>query len=380
MRRLRAAPPRAEAAPPPAAKAGMTLIELLVAFVVFLMLVSMLVALATSGLRTWESGENRKDIYDRTHSVLRQVSSDLRSTFADPQWFVLDGTRLPHAGMYCDADSRTRVQRLRFVRAGEDRRLRPGANDPARDLGQRYYTDLWEVAYLLDPPGQPKGLYRGLRPFTRGQTSILDAQVIEAPTSPAWRDAFRLMDPGILWISWKFWTQYTTVWDEKVPLKEARRLLKQVDTKQGELVKVGPSLVWDSSRSRISSFQPFYRPLDVDDPDFVYPEIVQVLVEVEARASGTESVRLASPLEASSTSLHVSDTRQLPDADSATPRYLRIGDEWIEYRGKAGSEVAVSRRGARGTTAASHPLGSPVRFGEVFLTDVPIPAYREKVR
>src|SRR5206468_1749994 len=57
--------------------AGMTLVELLVAFIVFLMLVGMLVTLSNTSLRTWESGESRKDMMDRAQRVLRQLSEDL---------------------------------------------------------------------------------------------------------------------------------------------------------------------------------------------------------------------------------------------------------------------------------------------------------------
>ncbi len=360
--------------------AGMTLIELLVAFAVFLMLVGMLVGLATTGLRTWEAGEQRKEAYDRLQGSVRRISDDLRSTWADDRWIVVEGVRLPHAGFTCDPDPKTKVQRLRFVRSGDDRRLNAAQGRVNRNLGTGYYTDLWEIAYQLDPPGMPKGLYRGAHPFTRGSSSILEARVLENPSLALWRDSFRLVDDGVLWIQWRFWTQYTTTWDDKSPLKQAPRLIKQVDTKGTEALKIGPSQVWDSSRSRLSSFQPFHRPLEVEDPDFVYPEIVQVQVEVETGASGPEGVKLAGPVDDKTLALNVSDSRPLPDAEGDATRFLRIEDEWIEYRGKAGSEIVAVRRGARGTTAASHAHGTPVRFGEVFLTDVPIPVSREKVR
>jgi Tfp pilus assembly protein PilW len=69
----------------------MTLVELLVAFGVFLILVGLLVSLSMTGLETWQEGEARKDSFDRGRLVLDQISDDLRSTFADTEWHMLDG-------------------------------------------------------------------------------------------------------------------------------------------------------------------------------------------------------------------------------------------------------------------------------------------------
>src|SRR5688572_7774737 len=93
---------------------GMTLVELLVAFGIFLILVGLLVSLSMTGLETWQEGEARKDSFDRGRLVLDQLADDLRCTFADTQWHVRDGQRLVHAGFYCDTQGAG--QRLRFVR------------------------------------------------------------------------------------------------------------------------------------------------------------------------------------------------------------------------------------------------------------------------
>ncbi|HLY74300.1 MAG TPA: prepilin-type N-terminal cleavage/methylation domain-containing protein, partial [Planctomycetota bacterium] len=61
--------------------AGMTLIELLVAFVVLLMLIAALVTLTTRSLETWTSGEARKDMYDRAQVAIDLISADLRNLY-----------------------------------------------------------------------------------------------------------------------------------------------------------------------------------------------------------------------------------------------------------------------------------------------------------
>ncbi|MBI4563827.1 MAG: prepilin-type N-terminal cleavage/methylation domain-containing protein [Planctomycetes bacterium] len=359
---------------------GMTLIELLVAFAVLVMLVGMLVALSSSALGTWRTGETRRDTYERTQRVIDQIVRDLRGTYADARWYDVRGRRLMHARFTCDTDAGG-TQRLRFVRTGRLDRSR-SANDAAARFGKggpTGYADLWEVAYVLHPPGRPEGLYRVTRRFDRQSPSLLDESALENPRTALWTDSFRLLDDGVLWIGFRFWTQYTTTWDVSAPLRTAPPVTRQTDsTKAPGCLGVGPALHWDSRRVRID--RPLSRLLADDDPDFVYPEIVQVTLVVESRASDAPPARLAEAVEASDTRLRLYDARDLPDADATALQHVRVDDEWIEYRGKSGGELDVSRRGARGTTAARHEAGAAVRHGETFITDVPIPAFREAVR
>ena len=62
-------PEGAERPPGLRPSSGMTLVEILVAFVVLILLVTALVSLATQGLETWSQGEARKDLYDRAEKL-----------------------------------------------------------------------------------------------------------------------------------------------------------------------------------------------------------------------------------------------------------------------------------------------------------------------
>jgi hypothetical protein len=358
----------------------MTLIELLVAFGVFLILVGLLVSLSMSGLDTWQEGEARKDAFDRGRIVLDQVTEDLRSTFADTQWHTLEGRRLVHAGMYCDTEGAG--QRLRFVRVGHEDLMRP---DPDKKLvrprNEGVYTDLWEVAYVLNPQGKPTGLYRGVRYFDRNavDATLLEERTIEDTKSVAWGRHFSLLDSGVLWVGYRFWTKYTTTWDTAYPVKQVARLMRQQDTKkdlQLDKSRVGPSLAWDSSRGRILEFRTFYKQLPEDDPDFAYPEIVQVTVVVESQAVEVVGAKLALGVDENATTIQLHSGRGVPQA----PDYVLVGTEWIGYTGKEGSKLTGCKRGMRRTQARAHELNAAVRFGETFTTDVAIPAYREPQR
>jgi hypothetical protein len=358
----------------------MTLVELLVAFGVFLILVGMLVGLSTTSLDMWQEGEARKDSYDRGRLVLDQISDDLRNMFADTQWHLLDGRRLVHAGMYCD--TKGWGQRLRFVRVGHEDLMR---SDPDKKLirprNEGYYTDLWEVAFVLNPENQPTGLYRGVRYFDRNavDATLLEERAIENTKSAAWTRDFHMLDSGVLWIGYKFWTKYTSTWDTNYPVRQGPRLMKQLDTRKDaalDKTRVGPSLTWDSSRGRLTEFPVFYKQLSEDDPDFAYPEIVQVTVVVESQSHEAVGAKLASPVDEAATTVILHSGRGVPEA----PDFVLVESEWIGYTGKEGSTLTGCRRGQRRTKSKAHALNAPVRFGDTFTTDVAIPAYREPQR
>ena len=56
---------------------------------------------------------------------------------------------------------------------------------------------------------------------------------------------------------------------------------------------------------------------------------------------------------------------------------VKIDGEWIEYKEKSTNDLMELRRGQRNTKPGSHPLGTPVHFGETFTTEVKVPVYRE---
>jgi hypothetical protein len=240
------------------------------------------------------------------------------------------------------------------------------------------YTDLWEVAYVLNPENKPTGLYRGVKYFERNafESSLLGEKAIENTKHPAWDKTFPLLDSGVLWVGFRFWTPYTTTWDTQYPVKQGPKLIKQQDTKKELTNKIGPHLVWDSSRGRFPSFRLFYKQLRDDDPDFMYPEIVQVTVVVESQAMEMIGAKVTTAVDDNATTIQLHSGRGVPEA----PDYVLIEKEWIGYTGKEGTTLTGCRRALRGTKAARHDMNATVRFGETFTTDVAIPAYREPLR
>jgi hypothetical protein len=345
--------------------AGMTLIELLVAFVILLMLVTALVTLTTRSLETWTSGETRKDIYDRGQVVLDLISADLRNVYAENEWF-LDGVKaLPAPALQGDMDKNNRP-RIRFVRTGNPAVMRVPSGRPATILAPNYYGPMWEVAYVMDPDPNKNILYRGVRGFDRRKSgTLLNPIEYSSATDTLFTSAFTPVEFGVLHVGFKFWTQFTTTWDDSVPIREvAKGRAKQSS---------GPEKRWDSTRKDDRSFHFYRKSNDLRDPDFVYPEIIQVSVTIEAGSPDLHGVKLGDPCDERSTFLHLTHTRGLPDA----PGMIKVEGEWIEYGEKSGSDLGTLRRGQRNTKAVMHPVGAPVHFGETFVTEVRIPTYRE---
>lgn len=344
---------------------GMTLIELLVAFVVLLMLIAALVTLTTRSLETWTSGEARKDMYDRAQVAIDLISSDLRNVYAENEWYT-DGVKpLPAPALQCDLDKNNRP-RIRFVRGGNAAVMRAPVANPPTILAPNYYGPMWEVAYVLDPDPSKNVLYRGIRGFDRRKSgTLLNPIEYSSATDAVFTGHFMPVEYGILYVGFKFWTQFTTTWDDSVPIRE----VVKGRSKQAS----GPEQRWDSTRKDDRSFHFYRKSNDLKDPDFVYPEIIQVSVTVEAASPDLHGVKLGDAVDERSTYLNLTHTRGMPDA----PSMVKIGGEWIEYGEKTTNVLSQLKRGARKTKATAHPSGTVVHFGETFTTEVRIPVFRE---
>lgn len=387
---------------------GMTLLELLVAFAIFVLMLAALVTLGRAGLDTWQQGETRKDVYDRARRVIDRIAEDLRNTWSDDRWYRgPNGEEMQHASFAGDLDE-NKVARLRFVRSGTIDEMRTSTDMVTRPPATEFhYTDLWEVAYVMDRDPKKPVLHRLVRYFNRRTTeSVLNAEDISQQGSRFWNQVAQPIDDGVLWIQFKYWSQYTTTWYERScwTCPNAQHAAQQQYAREGKCgvlngdrpcgrdlregtvgplervarasnKLVGPSMVWDSSRTGIRGWL-FSKRMELENPDFIYPEIVQLTIVVESTASELRGGRLAGDLDSSGTSMTLTNATALPDG----PAHVKIGAEWIQYEAKTSSQLLRLRRGQRGSKAESHAAGDPVRYGETFVTDIPIPAFREAAR
>lgn len=349
----------------PGRATGMTLIELLVAFVILLMLVAALVTLTTRSLETWTAGEARKDVYDRAQVVLDLISADLRNMYAETEYyFTTGGQPMTPPALQCDVDKNSRP-RIRFVRSGNPAVMRAPAGSGPQTIGPTWYGPMWEIAYVLDPDPSVNVLHRGIRGFDRRKTeTLLNPIEYSSSTDQLFKSCFTQVESGILYVDFRFWTQFTTTWDDNVAIHRNVRSQSRSPS--------GPEKRWDSTRRDGSFF--FYRKSnDFRNPDFVYPEMVQVTVTVETGSPDLHGVKVAEQVDERSSYIHLSHTRGMPDG----PAMVKIGGEWIEYKEKTTNDLTGLRRGQRNTKVGSHPIGTPVHFGETFTTEVRLGVCRE---
>lgn len=344
--------------------AGLTLLELMVAFAVFISLMFTLVGISTLVLDTWKRGETLKDTADRAEMILGIVERDLRSLFSEREtpWFGPEHARtyLLGAHLHCDLDAWGRPV-LKFVRtAGSDEtQVRPPdllSRVPPSDM----YADLYEVMYMFRNAAGETTLYRGVQYFNRTDRnrSFFTAARIDP-------NVFRPLDDGVLYFEIRFWDPETDRWDGD-------------DTRAAAPQRRGrdASLRWDSARTSGPQFPYYRRNQTLADPDFVYPEMARLRVILRSRSLDPGKVYLLDDITDSTSTIRLSTAQGLPDA----PGLVRINGEWIEYSVKDFSSIRVRRRGALGTAKASHSARSEVWYGDEYSRVVYLPVRMEAVR
>lgn len=174
---------------------------------------------------------------------------------------------------------------------------------------------------------------------------------------------------NVLFFGLEFWHERTGSWDSK----------RFIDRGDADL---GPLDYWDSTRGILNdesdskAYKLFRFAASEHEPrDDVLPRRVRVTLVIREHASAGTETELLSDVSATDDEISMAAPGRAP----AAPGYVRLGHEWIKYEAVVGNSLTVASkgRGARGTTAASHPAGSEVIFGRVFRAVVEIPAYVE---
>jgi hypothetical protein len=177
---------------------------------------------------------------------------------------------------------------------------------------------------VLDPDGDVNLLHRGIRGFDRRKTeTLLNPVEYSSSTDALFKACFTQVESGILYVDYRFWTQFTTTWDDNVAIH--RNVRSQARSQSG------PEKRWDSTR-RDSNFT-FHRAVkDVKNPDFVYPEIIQVTVTVELGSPDLQGRWR----KRSTVALYPPEPRGMPG--NLAMRWRR--SKWIEYKEKSTNDLS----------------------------------------
>ena len=397
--------------------AGFSLVELMVAMAIFSVLGVALIALLRSSTAFLEKGQAGSELQDQIENADRLLAEDFANVYIRSA--TMDG--MPDVRFLCDripfdndGDSifDTKEARLSFVRSvrGEasDLLLRnsgtkagatatiDGEEDmrEAEDRDHRAPGGKQEVCWIYVPDGKDgdRGLgtlYRKTRmPVGGGPASLLPMELLrDKPTGEA-RDGIasraeaqaqmRPVIPAVLHISFRFYTRHAT--ESATRLVQSDRLLEEVPPNRGG---GGLSPTWDSTRGLLpvgQGLDQFFLakgPASLADPvDDIFPRRVRVTLVLDRVGSDAATAELTRPLGPQDSTIPVDNTRFAPGGDPAE-RFIKVGDEWIQWSSRDARGFIAEKRGARGTKAQSHAVGTKVRAGATLVREYEIPSFRE---
>lgn len=317
------------------ARAGFTLIELMVALAIFSILGLMLIQITRRALSAWQRGEQVREQHESARAIADQLTADLGAVFSQK---MIREKRVDIV-FYSDFDAAGR-QYLYLVRTlgGELRTRRSWAAGDALghqafltgkhgDAPLRPHGGLAEVAYVCDAQPGTTRLYRGLRAPIGLEGSLFAPTTLDSPAKL--RQACVELSDAVLYCGFEFWT-------------------RDVGGASGRWLKR-----WDSTRGAMPDFALFRGEQSTGNPaDDVWPWKVRVTLVLRAGSRDAMPSLLGS-VGPEDRRIAVSDTTGLPDP-SEGPALVRIGDEWIEIASLEGQAINVKRRGARGTNAVAH--------------------------
>jgi len=356
---------------------GLTLIELLVTLIIFLVMAIFMMMAVREVTLQWGQGERRRVLYEKAGGVVNTIADDLRLALTQEP----AGATEVKARFISDFEPNTENQRLMFVRsfeAGPERALTANAGDGiANDLAFKpedpdappqpapthapdtdNYTGMKvgdfkalggmaAVAYFV----KDRVLYRAIRaPVPNAMTDILDPKNAQAVAT------------DVLYFSFDYWGQTTQSWS---------------DPGKG---KGGPERIWDSTRGikapPLNRFFLHRGPESLNDSeDDVFPQKVRFTITVDSPLPRCVNTKLLDEISEGETTIFVDNTQGF--SDGGEDSYILIDDEWIQFKRRNPECFVVSRRGARGTTAKGHAANAVVRTGKTFRRVVFIPNYRE---
>ncbi len=390
------------------ARAGMTLVELMVAMAAVALISVMLVALMSSGLGLWSAAERQRKVYTRARVVFSYLEGDLQTVL----------TRDPPGGLvynrlFCepDKDGRQVLMITRTFGTGSERGLAFAAGDglDAVDLpgsGEKPRTDDEdadprsgradeEIYNFKDDDGDGR-IDEDLAPLAgSAQVAYLLKgrelrRALRSPAGAEFQSMFKdssvlcrdVIHFGILFATPYSRVQYggadarnrelgpyTTSWYADLPLLPSRKKPRG---------PFGVERLWDSTRGVIPGFSFYVGSESKDDgEDDVFPELVRVTLVVEPHELRTVRSDTLGYVDDTTGFIPVASTDGFPPGGRADS-YVLVGEEWMHYSGKSDRSFTVDGRGARGTVAAVHQRGASVRRGYTFTRTFFLPGYRNE--
>lgn len=357
-------------------RAGLTLLELLLALGIFAFLVVGVFQLLDRSLSLWRKAETRRSLLTQAATVSDLMARDLAGIEGGSrgdlvaEWVSFDTDN--------DGIAESKWPRLRFVRqasAGEAGRIAAASEAPRPEGAEpstaalRTGDSLTEVVWLVVPASLTEKDARSEGVQWRGERLVADREsksffapdffgTSNRPPAAATDE----VGGGLLWMGVLFATQTSIVHDGW---------------------KTGPDLdcaatAWDAwSRGRPDpDVHPWNEPgagMPRARARPLLPRRVRIELEFERPSDRMRRTTLSTPIEIGDAGLLVDDGDRIPREEGAC---VLVDSEWMRVLSVDGRNVAV-KRGERGTKVVGHGRGSMVHHGLRLVREVTVASYRE---
>lgn len=386
------------------ARAGFTLVELILSLGLFSLLLVGLLQLLDTSTTLWKRVDAQRDETEVAGALAERIARDLSTLEAGPEgdllvdWAMVDVDGNGTAGLP--------VARLRFVRRaapGEVTRLRA---DQAVELDPELLTDevlaeleaaagwaridrgLVETTWVLakadrpvDPGARVEPAFEGV--LLRGERFLGDPDRISffderflPVTSTTGRPTAGLTDEllrGVLWLEPTLATQTTVTDADLHPEATPRRW------EAGDGLDDGATSwdAWGLDRPDLSRTERNEPGVGMPDLDPARPGATPLLprrirVAFEIQPPGALRPTLRSSIDHTETTFAVSDGLRLPEPGG----HVLVGEEWMLVRDVRGDRVTVERA-VRGSQRGPHGAGALVQHGWRTEREVPVAVFRE---
>ena len=362
------------------ARAGFTLIELVLAAGLMTLLMVAVFGLIQGSLSLWSKSETRRNLSEQATGVAELLATDLRGLESGErgdllvEWetFDTDG----------DGLKETAWPRLRMVRQASEAELarleaRPAVADPnaaaetgateaapERRLGSAQIEVCWAVLPfdLKDRDARSEGLNtRGARRLDDTQSrSFFEEDFFSASGKP---DAGALdeVTAGLLWFQPLLATQTSIVHDGWFL--------------GGELADAATS--WDAwALERPDTTRHAWNAPGAGMPRIgenpLLPRRVRIELEFERAVDRKRRTRTLGVVELTDVAFDLDDERLMPEPGT----HIKLDGEWMLVKTIRSNQLTVERA-VRGTRAMIHEAGTMVHWGLTLVREVPVDLYRE---
>ncbi len=352
-------------------RAGLTLVELVLALGLFALLAVALVELLDTTLSIWEEAEVERERLGREAALVQWFERDLEFLAGGERGDLLFDWELVDVdgdGIATRPTARLRLVRRAvaedFDRLGARRVLAGGEVAPTPGTSRPLIEVLWALELDGGAAGQP----------VRGDGRLLRAEcVLDGPPTYFDRDAFgaggrvlaegaQAIAAGVLHWELQFASQTTSLlggWRVGEDLAAASSAWDARDGSRLAAAREHP----------LNAMAPGTPPFDGRP---LLPRRVRLVIELERPDRTARRPRLRAPVGAEDLELLLGGARDLPRAGDL----VLIGEEWVRVTSIVGERMNVVR-GERGTRPIAHPEGSPVQFGDRIEREFTVPQHEE---